>query len=89
MEFCSNIYYEPSFPRLIGGGRVSLMMIIFAIFYLVTSNVIVYLIYLNEKKAKEGDPEASKSAIFPVYRWILGANWLANTYIGESDQFPV
>lgn len=83
MDFCRNMYTDPSFPRVFGNGRVSYIMIVFAIFYLVTSNIILYLIYVNDKKAREGDPEASKSAIFPVYKWILGANWFANTYIGR------
>ena len=87
-EFCSNIYTEPKIQRALG-GNVALMMVVFAGCYVLTSNISLYLYYINAKRASNADPAAVSRAIFPIYRWILIAQWFINSYIGILLYFYV
>lgn len=87
-SFCRNIYSEPKIARALGGDA-ALMMVVFAGCYVVTSNVMLYLYYINTKRAENADLAAVSRAIFPIYKWILVAQWFINSYIGILLYFYV
>lgn len=80
-SYCLNVFsvqhisYEPF------GYGVGALQLVIAIMYLIGGFMIVFWIKRQEQLAKDGDNQAVKSVIFPVFVVVLWANAFINMYI--------
>ena len=80
-KFCSASELQSvSFGQ--NGPIVSVITIILSVIYLTMGFVIIYFIKIQERNARLGDSQATKSVIFPVFVSCLWFNSFVNMFIG-------
>lgn len=81
-EFCTNFFSDYAVARYARGGQIGIFMIISGLMYFLTSGIILYWIKRQQWYAMQGDQEAVKAVIFPLYVKVLWLNFFANMMFG-------
>lgn len=80
-SYCLNVFNEGRVSYGSLGEGVGTLQLVIAFLYLIGGFVIVFWIKRQEQLARDGDNQAVKSVIFPVFVLVLWANAIINMYI--------